>query len=117
MDAAQAVKTLLGTEWGKEADEARREAWAALREMLPFPVKVRHNWTKRHYEFYVQGNDHIVVLEDISAGRLTRRRGECLCETPSRAYSLRHVTSGGDEDEKRIPYCRTCLRIAGRIAR
>ncbi len=30
MDAAQAVKTLLSTERGKEADEARREAWSAL---------------------------------------------------------------------------------------
>jgi branched-subunit amino acid aminotransferase/4-amino-4-deoxychorismate lyase len=100
---------------GEAAQRAAADAWAALQGRLPVPVAVCHNWTARHYDGYVQGADHIVVLADLHAGRLHRAARQVLCETPSRARQLRHV-SGNIGDDRRLPDCKACLVLARRLA-
>src|SRR5215831_5944269 len=95
--------------------QAAAARWQRLREQLPVPVTVQHNWTARHLEWYEQGADHIVVLEDLDAGRLRRAAGTPLCQTPSRAGQQRHV-SGSPGDERRLPDCKACLRHAEKLA-
>jgi hypothetical protein len=97
------------------AEQAERDKWEALRGQLPVPVAVWHNWTARHLDGYEQGADHIVVLEDLNAGRFRRTARSPLCWTPSRARPLRHVTPNVG-DEKRLPDCKACLRHADRLA-
>lgn len=97
------------------AAQAARDEWEALRGRLPVPVAILHNWTARHLDGYEQGGDHIVVLEDLHAGRLHRAAGSPLCWTPSRAHELRHV-SANTGDERRLPDCKACLRHAERLA-
>ena len=63
--------------------QAAAAYWQRLREQLPVPVTVQHNWTARHLDGYEQGADHIVVLEDLDAGRLRRAAGTPLCQTPN----------------------------------
>jgi hypothetical protein len=94
--------------------EAERAGWAALAALIPVPVQVWHNWTARHLDGYEQGADHIVVLADLTAGRLSRPARHPLCWTPSRARELRHVTPNSG-DERRLPDCKACLRLAGRF--
>jgi len=94
--------------------QAERDAWYALRALLPVPVEVWHNWTARHLDGYEQGADHIVVLEDLHAGRLYRPARRPLCWTPSRAHELRNV-GGNVGDERRLPDCKACLRHAEKI--
>ena len=93
-----------------QADAAAAH-WQRLRGPLPVPVTVQHNWTARHLDGYEQGADHIVVLEDLHAGRLRRAAGTPLCQAPSRARQLRHVFAGTG-DERRLPSCAACLRHA-----
>jgi hypothetical protein len=95
--------------------EAAAEQWQRLREQLPVPVTVQHNWTARHLDGYEQGADHIIVLEDLDAGRLRRAAGTPLCQTPSRARQQRHV-SGSPGDERRLPDCTACLHHAEKLA-
>ena len=97
-----------------QADAAAAH-WQRLRGQLPVPVTVQHNWTARHLDGYEQGADHIVVLEDLHAGRLRRAAGTPLCQAPSRARQLRHV-SAGTGDERRLPSCAACLRHAEELA-
>jgi hypothetical protein len=99
----------------RAAQRAERAAWAALAARLPVPVAVQHNWTACHLDGYEQGADHIVVLEDLTVGRLHRKARHPLCWTPSRAHELRHVTPNVD-DERRLPDCKACLRTAERVA-
>lgn len=96
--------------------QAIRAAWEALRERLPVPVAVCHNWTARHLDGYEQGADHIVVLSDLDAGRLHRKANHPLCWTPSRDHELRHVGANAG-DETRVPDCKACLRHAGKLAK
>ena len=96
--------------------DAAAAQWQQLRGQLPVPVTVQHNWTARHLDGYEQGADHIVVLEDLDAGRLRRAAGPPLCQTPSRARQLRHV-SGNTGDERRLPGCAACLRTRGATRR
>jgi hypothetical protein len=98
-----------------EARLAQAGEWHRLRARLPVPVAVQHNWTARHVEGYEQGADHIVVLQDLAAGRLHRRTGQPLCWTPSRGHQLRHV-SGNVGDGQRLPTCRACLHHAETLA-
>ena len=95
--------------------DAAAAQWQQLRGQLPVPVAVRHNWTARHLDGYEQGADHIIVLEDLDAGRLHRAAGTPLCQTPSRAGQLRHV-SANTGDEQRLPDCAACLRHAEHLA-
>ena len=110
-------------EWDRQAaaasaaHRARVDAWTVLRDRIPVPVRVCHNWTIRHYDGYVQGADHITVLEPLNVGRLHRDKGKPLCWTPARQHQLRWVIPNGDEDHQRIPTCRGCLRIAYRLTR
>ena len=55
--------------------DAAAAQWQQLRAQLPVPVTVQHNWTARHLDGYEQGADHIVVLEDLHAGRSAGRPG------------------------------------------
>jgi hypothetical protein len=104
------------------AEDAKRAAtamaaaaeWETLRAALPAPVAVCHNWTARHLDGYEQGGDHIVLLEDLHAGRLHRSARSPLCWTPSRAHELRHVSAAAD-DEDRLPNCKACLRTARQL--
>jgi hypothetical protein len=106
--------------------EAQLSEWRALQERLPVRTFAAHNWTVGHYDGYVSGADHIVVLEPLDVGRLHRATGKSLCETPSKARSgtarrpnpLRHLENDPDSasDPNRIPTCRACLRIAERLA-
>lgn len=95
--------------------QAARHAWETLRASLPVPVDVCHNWTARHLDGYEQGADHIVVREDLHAGRVHRPAGRPLCWTPSRARELRHVHPNCG-DETRIPDCKACLDRARKLA-
>lgn len=99
-----------------ELVDRRRRAWAAwvaVRDALPVPVHVAHNYTSgRHYENYVQGVDHILVAEPLHVGRLHREPGQPLCWAPSRAHHLAHFSAPYDD---RIPDCRACQRVAARL--
>ena len=95
--------------------QADREQWAVLRDRLPVPVTVGHNWTARHLDPYVQGADHIVVQADLTAGRFHRNARDPLCFTPSRSHELRHVDVT-DDGVDRMPTCKACLRHAERLA-
>jgi superfamily II DNA or RNA helicase/tetratricopeptide (TPR) repeat protein len=97
------------------AARAEQDKWQALHSRLPVPVTVQHNWTARHLDGYEQGADHIVVLEDLHAGRMHRTAGSPLCWTPSRAHELRHV-SGNVDDGNRLPDCKACLNHAEKLA-
>lgn len=103
-----------------EAADASRQAewdeWVALRERLPVPVVVEHNWTARHLDGYEQGADHIVVTKDLHVGLLHRTAHSPLCWTPSRAHQLRHVGHAFSDDERRVPNCKACLRHAERLS-
>ena len=103
--------------------QVERDAWHALRDRLPVPVTVGHNWTMGHYDGHVAGKDHIVVQADLHVGRLHRPAKEVLCATPSKKTSgsrnkdpLRGVDRD-DDGEDRIPTCKQCLRISERIAK
>lgn len=105
---------------GLEREAARRDrfqrhyAWGLLRERIPVPVRVEHNWYSRGH---VTGNnwtvDHIVVLADLEDGRLRRPKGWALCQTRAATPRFRAVFPNGD-DENRRPTCKQCLRIAER---
>lgn len=98
------------------ARQAEWDEWVAMRERLPVPVVVEHNWTARHLDGYEQGADHIVVMADLHAGRLHRTARSPLCWTPSRNHQLRHVGHAFSDDERRVPDCKACLRHAERLA-
>lgn len=104
---------------GRERAEAERQAkidaeWKALAEALPVPVVVAHNYrSRRHYENYVQGVDHIVVLAELHHGRLSRRATQALCESPSNAHNLYFPNL--DIERNRRPECKSCIRTACRI--
>jgi hypothetical protein len=105
---------------------SKREAWAAMAAEIEkrsgVRVVVRHNWTLRHHDGYVNGADHIVVDspgEPLRSGRLTRHHNEALCQTPSRARDLRALDTVEDraaQAEQRLPTCRSCLHVAERLA-
>jgi hypothetical protein len=107
--------------WQRRLDE-----WLALKERQPVPVFAAHNWTIGHYDGYVVGADHIVVLEPLHVGRFRRAAHEALCETPSKRRSggprlpdpLSHLEREPSRwtDPNRIPTCRPCLRRAERLA-
>jgi hypothetical protein len=118
---AEAAHTKLTRERQAASATARAKAqaaaaqWQRLRDQLPVPVTVQHNWTARHLDGYEQGADHIVVLENLDAGRLRRVAGTPLCQTSSRAREQRHVY-GNTGDERRLPDCRACLHHAEKLA-
>lgn len=100
--------------------EATEKEWGALRAALvatlSVDVAVAHNYTSvRHYEGYVQGGEHILVLGDLHVGQLVRRSRQPLCWAPSRA---RHLSDFGyaDDPQDRWPNCKACLRVAYRLA-
>lgn len=99
-----------------EEQRLQREAWLSLARDIPVPVTVWHNWTARHLDGYQQGADHIVVLENLTAGRLSRPARHPLCWTPSRDHELRHVFHNAEEQYERLPDCKACLRTAQRIS-
>lgn len=103
--------------------------WHDLRDSLPVPVFVGHNWSVGHHEGWATGKDHIVVQEALHAGRLHRDRHDALCETkgkkqhpgrlgnPLRALDRSpEGTPGGPRERDRVPTCRKCLQIARRLA-
>jgi hypothetical protein len=97
---------------------ARATEWTQLRAALPVPVRVVHNYTsRRHTENHVQGIEHILVVEEVRAGRLHREVGRALCFTPSKRRDHRYLSLNdwdpGDDD--RLPTCAQCLRIAYRL--
>lgn len=98
-----------------DRQNARNAEWTALAGALPVPAVVLHNYeSHRHYDGYVQGVDHIVLLEDLRVGRLARARGEALCETPSNAKNL-DFPEFPTPDQDRRPSCKTCIRTACRV--
>ncbi|MEU5834501.1 hypothetical protein ABZ820_12625 [Streptomyces diacarni] len=100
----------------REEEHARAVAeWDQIREHLPVPAEVRHNYTShRHLGHYSRGADHIYLLEGITAGRLHRSARHVLCWTPSRARDLREFPEPATDG--RPPSCRACLRTARRLA-
>lgn len=114
-DAQRAVETA--------RQQAQDNEWAALRNALPVPVSIAHNYSSRHhYENYVQGADHIVVWADLNVGRLHRNAQDALCKTPSRS---RHLLLANAELERRDqedgrerarPSCRRCIYTAYQLA-
>lgn len=109
-----------------EQEAAARATWHALRDRLPVPVTVGHNWTMVHLGHYQVGRDHIVVQADLHQGRLHRQAEQVLCEIPShkKRYASYNGTSRnplrgvdrGDDGQDRVPTCKACLRIAGQVA-
>jgi hypothetical protein len=107
---------------------AELAAWHELRDRLPVPVVVGHNFTLVHTGAYESGRDHIVAQADLKVGRLVRPARNALCEPPGSAASRRRASSNGtdrdplrglvrdDDGEDRVPTCRACLRTAERIA-
>lgn len=104
------------------AEEQRRYArqldrWQrAVRKLADRGVRaeVRHNYTStRHEEWYVQGKDHVYLLDDLEVGRLTRGRGRVLCWTPSRARDLREFPEPAGDS--RLPTCKACLKTLVRV--
>lgn len=94
---------------------AKRTEWAALAKELPVSVRVEHNYTsRRHHETHVQGVEHVLVDDDLTAGRLTRTAGQPLCWTPSRAKDLRAFYRLNDPLDD-VPTCKACIRTAYRI--
>lgn len=106
-----------------QAAEEREAAWRTLRESLPVPVTVGHNWTVGHYDGHVTGKDHIVVQAELHVGRLHREQYAALCETPSKMNSGTpgyhrnplNALDRRDDGEDRIPTCAACLKIANRV--
>lgn len=102
----------------REATRRRRfqdaYAWERLREAIPVLVRVAHNW---YWKAHVTGNnwssDHIVVLDDLHAGRLHRSAGMALCQTRQDDPRFDHLHQQPG-DETRVPTCKQCLRIAER---
>lgn len=109
-------------ERARRAEEERRyarwldrweEAVAALSEQ-GVRIEVRHNYTSsRHYEWYVQGKDHVYLLDDLKVGRLERAKGRVLCWTPSRAKDLAEFPEG--KDHRSLPTCKACLKTLHRV--
>lgn len=90
--------------------------WAALRQLLPVPVRVVHNYSSaRHTETHVQGVDHILVTEELHVGRLHRELGRALCFTPSKTRDHRALSLSDAGDDDRLPTCAQCVRTAYRI--
>jgi hypothetical protein len=108
----------------REQDEQRRQArlqalddaWAAIHTALGFTVEVAYNYSgPNHLETWTQGAVHILVVEDLRVGRLSRSAGQSLCWTPSRAGHL--LFDGGTvAAEKRVPTCKACIRQAAKLA-
>ncbi|MGW4528877.1 hypothetical protein [Amycolatopsis sp. NPDC004378] len=96
--------------------EAAARAWAQLAKALPVPVSVAYNYSgPHHYEFHVSGAEHIIVREQLHAGRLHRDADRSLCWTPSRARHLLFANLDDPADRVRVPSCKACLRTAYRI--
>lgn len=102
--------------WEARQLAAARE-WETLRAALPVPVIVAYNYSgPHHYEFHTSGADHILVQGPVDVGRLHRTAGQALCETPSRARHLLFDSTTTQDSVSRVPTCKACLRVAGRIA-
>lgn len=100
--------------------QAKVDTWTAIRAAMPVPVSTAFNYSRHTYEFHVHGGQHIVVWGDLRSGRLTRKAGQALCETPSKARML-HLDNSrlerAAQDEGREvepPTCKACLAIARR---
>jgi hypothetical protein len=121
----------------EEEEAARRRAqeqaaelatWHALRDSLPVPVTVGHNFTMIHTGAYELGRDHIVTQADLKVGRLFRPARNALCEPVNSAASKRVASYNrtsrdplrglerSDDGKDRIPTCKACLKAAHRIA-
>lgn len=95
--------------------KAKVTEWTALVTALPVPVHVAHNYTSvRHFEFYVQGGEHIILASPLHLGRLRRGAGKPLCYVPSRAKDLREFPNLDDPLDQ-LPSCKACLRTAYRV--
>lgn len=96
--------------------------WLALARALPVPVAVLYNYSgPNHYAVHQSGAVHIVVLADLTVGRLHRPARHALCQTPSRSHFIFDLGSDApaerDRPEHRAATCRECLRVAQRVAR
>lgn len=111
----EAARARQATLWAARV-AATKEEWAALRAGLSFEVFVAHNYTsRRHTETFVQGGDHVILLEALSVGRLHREARQPLCRTRSRAKDL-CAFSDSEDPWERWPTCKRCLRIAYKLA-
>jgi len=91
------------------------EAWASIWKALPQPVMVAYNYSGGlHLETYQSGADHIILTEDLVAGRLRRLKGWAMCTTLS--ASRHQIFAHEDPPEKRRATCRACLRTAAKLA-
>ncbi|EMF20382.1 hypothetical protein H114_32604 [Streptomyces gancidicus BKS 13-15] len=114
--AAARIRAEREAEQQRRADEHARQvaAWERLRDALPVPAEVRHNYTShRHLGHYSQGGDHVYLPDGLVAGRLKRPAGRVLCWTPSRDRDLREFPEPATDG--RVPSCRACLRTAVRL--
>lgn len=106
-----------------DADAARAalrerldEEWTRLREALPVPAGCYYNYSgPNHVEGFEQGAVHIVLAADLTAGRLTRARGDALCTTPSTRRHQHFALDGGQDAATRRPTCKACITTACRL--
>lgn len=133
LTAQREQQRLVDEERARREQAAWQEKWDEWQRIhaafanLGVPVSVAHNYaSSRHYEFYEQGADHILVWGDMSVGRLHRKARESLCETPSKRNSLlfdndelerKHQEEGwpSGEKERAVPTCKACLETARRV--
>jgi hypothetical protein len=92
------------------------EAWASIWKALPQRIGVAYNYSGgMHYESYQSGAVHIILTEDLKAGRVSRVKGGAMCTTPSSAQH-QIFADAGDPPEQRRATCKACLRTAAKVA-
>lgn len=102
----------------KKRRAAKDSEWDAIFKAMPVTVAVAHNYeSHRHCESgFVQGGDHIIVQEELKAGRLKREKYTSLCETPSYRHNLHFPFPEGDGGY-RLPTCKKCIRTASKLTK
>ena len=89
---------------------ARREQYLrALLAQLPFRWHIEHAYTPRETGSY-GGADHIVIDEEVRAGRITRQPGDTLARARSKFWGLSPVF-----EKDRLPSAIADIRLAERI--
>lgn len=89
--------------------------WELLWRRMPVLVSVAYNYSgPRHTETYTSGAVHVLLLSDLTFGKMRRVKGWALCTTES---AVRHqlFAGYGDHPSTRLPSCKACIRTACRI--
>lgn len=100
--AANGYKVLM-SKW-----EAYGDAGEQLRQALPVKTHVSYAYSPRE-NVGSGGSDHIVLEEDFTQGRLTRKAGDALCKSSKKFWGLTALNDGKPAN------CLKCLEIAEKL--